>query len=175
MFGDEHLGRAVALRRERRGLAQVDLAAAIPVNKATMNTYEKGKRGMDEATLDRIAAVLKCQTVDLWDDAYGIFRFNLLRKRAETMGTTAEELVGRTRPIPTLDGIRTGFQAVADNLWKMVADVLLFLRPDRADGNQGSVSMWGVIVDTPRASSKAIRFQRGKKGTSEPEPPSTED
>ena len=168
MFGNEHLGRAVTLRRVRRDMTQLDLAKAIEVNKATMNSYESGRSGMNVATLDRIAAVLECDTLDLWDEAFGIFRYNLLRQRAESLGVTVEALAGRTRPEPTLEGIRARFQTLGETVWTMIADVLTFLRPDRAGDPQHRVSTWGVIVNTPETYSKAVRFRRGRKGAPKP-------
>jgi DNA-binding XRE family transcriptional regulator len=167
MFGDEHLGRAVALRRMRRDMTQVDLAKAIEVNKATMNRYESGKSGMSDVTLGQIAAVLQCDTLEIWDEAFGIFRYNVLRVRAESLGVTAETLAGRERSAPTLDGIHARFRTLGDTVWAMIVDVLTFLRPDRAGDPQHRVSGWGVLVNPPDVS-KATRFRLGNKGARKP-------
>jgi DNA-binding XRE family transcriptional regulator len=150
-------------------MTQADLAQAIEVNKATMNTYESGRSGMEAATLDRIAAVLECDTLDLWEEAFGIFRYNFLRQRAESLGVTVETLAGRAHPEPTLEGVRARFQGLGDSVWAMIAEVLAFLRPDRAGSPQHRVSMWGVIVNTP-ASAKAVRFRHGRRRARKPKP-----
>lgn len=168
MFGDEHLGRAVALRREFRDLSQVALARAIGVNKATMNGYEKGSRGMDEATLERIATALECDCVDIWDDGYKIFRFNYLRIRAEKAGVAIDDLVTRTPRKPSLEQIREAFHSIGERVWQLLVAVLTFLRPDRDYESQSGVPIWGVIVN-PLVKTKrkrAVRFERGKESSS---------
>jgi transcriptional regulator with XRE-family HTH domain len=165
MFRDEHLGKAVALRREMRGMSQVALARAIGVTKGTMNGYERGSRGMDKATLDRISTSLECDAIAIWDDAYKIFRYNYLRERAEALGTTVEELAQRLDPRPSIDQIQKGFQAVQGDLWRVMSDVLAFLRPDRYDESRSGVPVWGVIV-SPRSQSRrnrALQLRRSKK------------
>ena len=172
MFGDEHLGKAIALRRDRRAVTQVELAAKIGVNKSTMNAYERGKRGMDEATLDRIAAVLECDPLEIWEDAFKIFRYNYFAKQAKRMGVTAEELAHRTDPRPSIERLGTGFRAIADTVWTFMVDVLAYLRPDRYYESRNGISMWGVVVKPPAKATRrrAIRFRRGKKATAGTEP-----
>lgn len=164
MFGDEHLGKAVKLRREFRGLSQLALARAIGVNKATMNGYEKGSRGMDESTLEKIAAALKCDRVEIWDDAYKIFRFNYLRIRAESDGVAIDELAARIHHKPSIEQIRELFHALGEKVWQLLVSILTFLRPDRDYESQSGVPIWGVIVEPLDKSKRkrAVRFERGK-------------
>lgn len=167
MFGDEHLGRAVALRREFCGLTQLALAREIGVNKTTMNGYEKGSRGMDESTLERIAAVLKCDCVDIWDDAYKIFRFNHLRIRAEKEGVAITDLASRIHRKPSIEQIREPFHAIGEKVWQLLVSILTFLKPDRDYESQSGAPVWGVIVD-PLVKAKrkrAVRFSRGKESS----------
>jgi DNA-binding XRE family transcriptional regulator len=149
----------------------VELAAAIEVHKTTMNGYEKGKRGMDEATLERIAAVLQCETLEIWEDAFGIFRYNHLREQAQKKGTTAEELVGRTDQGPSLDRVHAGFRTLTDNVWAFISEILTYLRPGRYNDPGSAATMWGVVVDAPAKSTKALQFQRKRKAAPDPESP----
>ena len=165
MFGDEHLGRAVALRREFRGMTQVALARAIGVNKATMNGYESGSRGMDEGTLDRISAILECDGIEIWVDAFNIFRFNYFRERAENAGVPVEEWVARRQQRPSIEQVREAFHSIVDKVWQLLSAVLAFLRPDREYENRSGVPIWGVVVH-PRITTKrkrATRFRQGNR------------
>src|ERR1700742_2174282 len=130
MFSDRHLGRAVALRREIRGMDQIDLAHEIGVHKATMSGYEKGTRGMDQGTIEKIAGALDCAFIDIWDDAYSIARYNYFREQAEKAGVTIDELVAKVHSRPSVEQIQASFQALFDHLWKLLANVLAFQRPD---------------------------------------------
>lgn len=168
MIGDEHLGKAVALRREFRGMSQVALARAIGVNKATMNGYERGSRGMDESTLERIAAVLECDYVDIWDDGYKIARFNYLRIRAEKTGVAIDELASRIHRKPSIEQIREAFHALGEKVWQLLASILTFLRPDRDYESQSGVPIWGVIVaPLVKAKRKRAIHLKGGKGNAQ--------
>ncbi len=163
MFNDRHLGRAVALRREVRGMDQGDLAREIGVHKSTMSGYEKGTRGMDRATIEKIAAALDCDFVDIWDDAYNIARYNYFREQAEKAGISIDELVAKLQSRPSVEQIQASFQALFDHLWKLLANVLAFQRPDRPEGRT-QIPGWGVFVssETQTQRKRALKVQRGK-------------
>src|SRR4030095_1374892 len=81
-FGDEHLGKAVAMLRESADLNQKQLAHEVGGEPNTMNQYESGRRGMNEEVIFRIARVLQRDPIEIWDMAYAIFRLNHFRGRA---------------------------------------------------------------------------------------------
>src|SRR5215470_6498430 len=95
-FGDEHLGKAVAILREMADLSQKELAYKVDVKPNTMNQYESGRRGMSEEMFFKIAEVCKLDPIEIWDMAYSIFRFNHFRERAEREGISVEELIARS-------------------------------------------------------------------------------
>jgi len=167
MFRDEHLGRAVALHREFRGMAQVALAKAIGVTKSTMNGYERGSRGMDRSTIERISSVLECDSLLIWDDAYKIFRYNYLLERAQEIGVTVEEMAARLDHRPSLEQIQKDFQALHGALWQVWSDMLAFLKPDRYDESSSGVPVWGVVVaprsPAPARKGRALQLRRGRK------------
>jgi transcriptional regulator with XRE-family HTH domain len=167
MFGDEHLGRAVALRREFRGMTQLALARAIGVNKSTMNGYESGSRGMDDGTLERISTILECDSIEIWADAFKIFSFNYSRERAEKAGVPVAEWVARRQQRPSMEQVREAFHAIGDKVWQLLSAVLAFLRPDREYESQSGVPVWGVVVHphTTTKRKRAIRFRQGKQGS----------
>ena len=163
MFGDQHLGKAVALRRESRSMHQITLARGIGVNKTTMNGYERGTRGMDESALDRIATVLDCEAIDIWDDAYAIFRYNFLVARAERMGVPLDELVDRhQRPLST-ERLAEALQPMMEKTWQFL-QVAFEWCSARGNEARDSIARWKVLVP-PRVKVKRTRatgFRRGK-------------
>jgi len=164
MFSDKHLGRAVALRREVRGKDQRNLAHDIGVHKSTMNGYEKGTRGMDEVTIEKISQALDCTPIQIWQDAFNIFHYNYFREQAEKAGVPIEELVARTQSRPSVEQIQVSFQALSDTLWKLFADVLAFQRPDGQLEGRTQIPAWGVVVssDTQAKRKRALDLRRGK-------------
>lgn len=173
MFGDEHLGRAVALRREFRGLTQLALARAIGVNKTTMNGYERGSRGMDSSTLEKISSVLECQPIEIWEDGFKIFRYNHLREQAERMGVSVKDLIDRLYPQTSLDQVREAFHAMDGKVWELIASFVNLLKSDQGYGSQSGVPHWGVVVPLKvnGKRERAVRFRKGKK-KSRPKPKS---
>jgi transcriptional regulator with XRE-family HTH domain len=165
MFGPEYLGKAVAIRRGEG--SQVELAAAIGVNKSTMNAYERGKLRIDETTLDRIAEALQCDPIDLLQDAFYLFRYNHFRRRGAKIGVTAEELAARMDPHSSLDEARDAFQAIGVDPWRFVAKMLELMRPERFYETRSRVPLWGVVVEPP---SKAPRKSTAKKPKKESGP-----
>ncbi len=164
MFSDKHLGRAVALRREVRGKDQSHLAHEIGVHKSTMNGYEKGTRGMDEVTIEKISQALDCAPIEIWQDAFNIFRYNYFREQAEKAGVPIEELVVRIQSRPSVEQIQASFQALFDTLWKLLADVLAFQRPDGQLEGRTQIPAWGVVVssETQTKRKRALDLRRGK-------------
>jgi transcriptional regulator with XRE-family HTH domain len=164
MFSDKHLGRAVALRREVQGRDQGDLAHEIGVHKSTMNGYEKGTRGMDEATIEKISLALDCAPIEIWEDGFNIFRYNYFREQAEKAGVSIEELVAKIQSRPSVEQIQASFQTLFDHLWKLLANVLAFLRPDRQLEGRTQIPSWGVVVssDTQAKRQRALEIRRGK-------------
>jgi transcriptional regulator with XRE-family HTH domain len=173
MFSDKHLGRAVALRREVRGKDQSDLAREIGVHKSTMNGYEKGTRGMDEATIEKISLALDCAPIEIWEDAFNIFRYNYFREQAEKAGVSIEELAAKIQSRPSVEQIQASFQALFDYLWKLLADVLAFLRTDRQLEGRTQIPAWGVFVssETSAKRKRALELQRGKAKPPKPKKP----
>lgn len=165
MFNDKHLGRAVALRREALGRDQIDLAHTIGVHKSTMNGYEKGSRGMDIATIVKISQALGCEPIEIWDDAFGIFRFNYFREQAEKMGVPIEELAAGIHSRPSAEQIQASFQTLSDQARQFLSLILPFLRADRAREGRLQIPTWGVVVpsETPEKRQRAIELQRGRK------------
>jgi transcriptional regulator with XRE-family HTH domain len=165
MFGDEHLGRAVALRREFRGMTQLALARAIGVSKATMNGYERGSRGMDASTLERISMVLECQAIEIWEDGFKIFRYNHLREQAERMGINVNDLIDRLYPQTSLEQVREAFQTTEGKIWELVANFVNALKSDNNFGSRSGVPQWGVVVSskTNGKRERVVRFRKKKK------------
>ena len=93
-----------------------------------MNGYESGSRGMDEGTLDRISAILECDGIEIWVDAFNIFRFNYFRERAENAGVPVEEWVARRQQRPSIEQVREAFHSIVDKVWQLLSAVLAFLQ-----------------------------------------------
>jgi transcriptional regulator with XRE-family HTH domain len=166
MFGPEYLGRVITIRRGEG--TQGELAAAIGVDKATMNAYERGRHRIDEATLERIAMALQCNPFDLLQDAFYLFRYNHFRRRGEKIGVTAEELAAREDPRPSLDEVRDAFRTVGADPWSFIAKILEHLQPDRFYETRSRVPLWGVVVEPPsRAPRKGKEEKQQKKRRSE--------
>jgi hypothetical protein len=122
---------------------------------------------MDRGTIDRISGVLDCDPIEIWEDAFKIFRYNYLLERSREIGVTVEELAARLDPRPSLEQIQKDFQALQETLWRISADMLAFLKPERYDESRSGVPVWGVVV-TPRSPSpakktRALQLRRSKK------------
>jgi transcriptional regulator with XRE-family HTH domain len=165
MFSDKHLGRAVALRREALGRDQTDLARTIGVHKSTMNGYEKGTRGMDTVTIAKISEALDCEPIEIWDDAFAIFRYNFLRELADKMGIPIEDLVAGIHSRPPIEQIQASFQTLSNHTEQLLTSILAFLRPDRYLEGRLQIPTWGVIVssETLAKRKRAIHLQRGER------------
>jgi transcriptional regulator with XRE-family HTH domain len=111
-FGHEHLGKAIALLRDAGGLDQTELAKRIGIKPATLNQYEKGRRGITEEVLKRISEALSSDPIKIWDLAYKAFRYNHYRERAAEEGITTEELIDRVEVQPSNQRLRESFQAL---------------------------------------------------------------
>lgn len=169
-FGDEHLGRAVALLRESADLNQKELAQKIGVEPNTMNQYESGRRGMSEDVIFKAAAVLQRDPSEIWDMAYAIFRFNHFRERAEREGLDVEDLIARAGTRPTVESILGLLDALAPPVRQLFAAILRLLDPAGGAG-LGGLGMVKVVVQLHRHKSaktrRAVRFSRAKR----PSPP----
>jgi transcriptional regulator with XRE-family HTH domain len=172
-FGDEHLGKAVAMLREGADLNQKQLAHEIGVEPNTMNQYESGRRGMSEEVIAKIARALQRDPSEIWDMAFSIFRFNHFRERAEKEGLEVEELIARTDTRPSLGVILELFDSLAARERQWVAAILRFLDP-AARAGLGGLGLVKIVVQThPRKTAKtrkAVRFSR-KQRPSPPEVP----
>jgi transcriptional regulator with XRE-family HTH domain len=172
-FGDEHLGKAVALLREGAGLNQKQLAHEIGVEPNTMNQYESGRRGMSDEVIFKVAEVLQRDPIELWDMAYAIFRFNHFRERAEREGVGVDELIARTGTRPSVEVILELLDSLTPQARQLAAAVLRFLDPAGRTG-VGGLGLVKVVVQLHRHKTaktrKAVRFSR-KKRPSPPEPP----
>lgn len=171
-FGDEHLGKAVAMLRESADLNQKQLAHEIGVEPNTMNQYESGRRGMNEEVIARIARVFQRDPIEIWDMAYSIFRFNHFRERAEREGISAEELIARAEIRPSLGVILELFDSLAAQARPLLAALLRFQDPAGRAG-LGDLGLVKIVVRThPHKSArtrKAVRFSRRER-PSLPEP-----
>lgn len=172
-FGDEHLGKAVAMLREGADLNQKQLAHEIGVEPNTMNQYESGRRGMSEEIIARIARVLQHDPIEIWDMSYSIFRFNHFRERAEKEGVPVEELIARADTRPSVGVILELHDSLEEKKRQLLAAVLKFADPVTRAA-LGGLGLAKIIVRAhPRKSSKtrrAVRFNR-KQRTRPPEPP----
>jgi transcriptional regulator with XRE-family HTH domain len=171
-FGDEHLGKAVAMLRESADLNQKQLAHEVGVEPNTMNQYESGRRGMNEEVIFRIARVLQRDPIEIWDMAYAIFRFNHFRERAEREGVSAEELIARSETRPSEGMILEHFESVMARALSFLAAFLRFQNP-AGRAALGGLGLVKIVVKThPRKAArtrKAVRFSRRER-PSPPEP-----
>jgi len=172
-FGDEHLGKAVAMLREGADLNQKQLAHEIGVSPNTMNQYESGRRGMSEEVIAKVARVLQRDAIEIWDMSYSIFRFNHFRERAEKEGVAVEELIAGTDVRPSVGVILELRDALEERRRQLLAAVLKFLDPVARAG-LGGLGLTKIVVRAfPRKATKtrrAIRFNR-KQRPNPPEPP----
>jgi len=172
-FGDEHLGKAVAMLRECADLNQKQLAHEIGVEPNTMNQYESGRRGMSEEVIARIARVLQRDPVEIWDMSYSIFRFNHFRERAEIEGMAVEDLIARADTRPSIGMILELRDSLEERQRQLFETVLKFLDPLVRAG-LGGLGLAKIIVRAhPRKGTKtrrAVRFSR-KQRPRPPEPP----
>ena len=144
---------------------QVRLAHEIGVHRSTMNGYERGTRGMDEATLERISLALDCTPIEIWEDAFNIFRYNFFREQAAKTGVSTEELMaGIHSRLSTEQIIQTSLQALFDDLSKLFGGVLAFLGPDRQPDGRTQIPAWGVVVPSEAQGKRkrALKLQRSK-------------
>jgi transcriptional regulator with XRE-family HTH domain len=111
VFGNEHLGRAVAFLRDSQNLKQHELAARIGIKPGTLNQYESGRRGMTEDLLKKIARTLELDEIVIWDTAYKIVRYNYFRGRADAEGIPVEELIARIEVQPSIDQLMESYDA----------------------------------------------------------------
>lgn len=169
-FGDEHLGKAVAMLRESADLNQKELAQKIGVEPNTMNQYESGRRGMSEEVIFKIAGVLQRDPVEIWDMAYGIFRFNHFRERAEREGVNVDELIERCEPRPSRAELMALYDSrrLSDREW---IDALLRFVESAERTRLGGLGLLRVVVQAHRHKSaktrRAVRFSRKRPGPPE--------
>jgi transcriptional regulator with XRE-family HTH domain len=95
LFGDPHIGMAIAIRRKARGHKQIELARAIGVDKTTMSKYETGDTRVPEDVVEKVARFLGYEVIEILDTAYAVFRFNYCRDEAKREGTDLEEVIAR--------------------------------------------------------------------------------
>ena len=165
-FGDEHLGKAVAMLREGADLHQKDLAHEIGVEPNTMNQYESGRRGMSDEVISKVARALQRDPIEIWDMAYSIFRFNHFRERAERDGLEVEELIARTDTRPSLGVILELFDSLAARERQWMAATLRYLDPAGRAGLGGLGLVKIVVQAHPHKTSKtrkAVRFSRKER------------
>jgi len=110
-FGHEHLGKAVALLRDSRGLDQTELAERAGIKSNALSQYEKGSRGLNQKVFLRICEALDFDPIKIWDLAYRAFRYNYYLERAAAEGISVEELIDRVETRPSQERIREGYQA----------------------------------------------------------------
>jgi transcriptional regulator with XRE-family HTH domain len=163
-FGNEHLGKAVALLREMADLSQKELASRVDVQPNTMSQYESGRSGMSEKMIFKIAEECKRDPVEIWDMAYSIFRFNHLRERAEKEDLSVEELVARLRIPPSLEAVLKFFDSLAKLFDSLAANVPQLVAGAQESG--GHALMKVIVKSRPSKSSKtqkAVGFSGRKK------------
>lgn len=62
---DEVIGALIRARREKVGMSQPELGAAIDVGPMQISKYESGQSSITLVKLVKIAEALKCKTLDL--------------------------------------------------------------------------------------------------------------
>lgn len=119
LFGDPHIGKAIAILR-KPSFNQKDLAAALGIENGTMNKYEKGRQPVPEEVLREIARLIHREVIEILDTAYAIFRFNYLRDEAQRTGADLEEMIARYDARATVEEIhaaRVSYLATLD-VWE---------------------------------------------------------
>ena len=134
LFGREYLGEAIVFWREERGLNQARLAEALGVGRPTMSNYESGKKPLTEATLTKIALVLKIEVIDLHDAAYSIFRFNYFRVKAQKEGVELEELLGLHDPRASVAEVLTAHTAYTEKRLEFDRLLIELIGRERSNG-----------------------------------------
>ena len=150
LFGDEHLGKAIAILRDKAGLTQKALAQKIGVKANTMNQYEHGSRRMKEEVIFKVAAAIQCDPIEIWDLAFPIFRFNYYRQRAKEEDIDVEELIARMEPQVSTEAAMELFDSLAANVRPLVAAVL----PAARAGGPGLERVVVELVLRPRRDGK---------------------
>lgn len=170
-FGDEHLGKAVAMLRESADLNQKELAREIGVKANTMNQYESGRRGMSEEVAGRIAGVLQCDPIEIWNLAYAIFRFNHFRERAAREGISVDEMIARSENRPSPATLMELYDSRMARDRELMETAVKFLAS--VGTGMGALGLVRIVVEAhPHKAAKArraVRFSRGKR-PSPPEP-----
>jgi transcriptional regulator with XRE-family HTH domain len=115
LFGPPHVGKAIALLR-KPVCSQKDLAAAIGVDQATMNRYEKGRKPIPEDALKKIARLVNREVIEILDMAYAIFRFNYCRDEAQRTGADLEEIIARYDSHVTVEEIHAARASYLEKL-----------------------------------------------------------
>jgi transcriptional regulator with XRE-family HTH domain len=105
LFGDPHVGKAIAILREAKGFNQIKLAVAIGIDNTKLSKYETGTRQVPEEVLGNIARVLGHEVIEIMDTAYAIFRFNHIRVEAQREGMDIEELLARHDPRASVEEV----------------------------------------------------------------------
>jgi transcriptional regulator with XRE-family HTH domain len=162
-FGHEHLGKAVALLRDSRGLDQTELAERAGIKSNALSQYEKGNRGVNEKVFLRICEVLDFDPIKVWDLAYRAFRYNYYLEQAAAEGITVEELIDRMETQPSQQRIREGYQAWKAQESRFFELILPTLKPSGEPGLE-SPGLLKMRVKPPSKGSrkKVVRFDPPK-------------
>lgn len=164
-FGDEHLGKAVAMLRESADLNQKALAREIGVKPNTMNQYESGRRGMSDEVIGRIAGVLLCDPIAIWNLAYTIFRFNHFRERAAREGIPVDEMIARSETRPSPARLMELYDSRMARDRELMEATVKFL--DSVGTGMGALGLVKIVVEAhPHKTAKtrrAVRFGRKKR------------
>ena len=157
LFGFEHLGKAIAILRDRAGFSQKALAQKIGVKANTMNQYEHGSRRITEEVIFKVAAAIQRDPIEIWDLAFPIFRFNYFRERAEKEGTGVEELIARMETQVSTEAVMKLFDSLVTDVRQLVATVL----PAARSGGPGLEKV--IVQPRPQKTSKTRKTAGGGK------------
>jgi transcriptional regulator with XRE-family HTH domain len=160
-FGHEHLGKAVALLRDSRGLDQTELAEKAGIQPNALSQYEKGSRGLNQKVFLRICEALDFDPIKIWDLAYRAFRYNYYLERATAEGISVEELIERVETRPSQQQIREGYQAWKDQESRFFELILPTLKPAGEPGLE-SPGLLKMRIKPPAKSKKLVRFDPPK-------------
>jgi len=163
LFGDPHIGKAIALLRAA-AYNQTGLAGALGIDKSTMNKYEKGTTHVPEEVLRKIAQLINRELIEILDTAYAIFRFNYCRDKAQQEGTDLEELIARYDSRASVEEVHAAQASYMEKLHELERKKTELLGREKSNG----FTVLRHIVETDQR--KGTRKRKPKKPSSKKEP-----
>jgi transcriptional regulator with XRE-family HTH domain len=133
LFGDPHIGKAIALLRDASH-SQTGLATALGIQKSTVNKYEKGTTHVTEEVLGKIARIIDHEPIEILDTAYAIFRFNYCRDEAQREGTDLEEVIARYDARASIEEVHAAQAAYLEKLEELERKKTEFFGREKSTG-----------------------------------------